>query len=57
MTNLIFQREGVLNFTKGIPTSLAMGSIQQWVYYDSTSLTFFYLGQGKCMASNGAYGG
>uniref|UniRef100_A0A915D6U7 Trehalase n=1 Tax=Ditylenchus dipsaci TaxID=166011 RepID=A0A915D6U7_9BILA len=24
------KREGVLNFTKGIPTSLAMGSIQQW---------------------------
>lgn len=24
------QREGVLNFTKGIPTSLAMGSEQQW---------------------------
>lgn len=26
----VFQREGVLNFTKGIPTSLAMTSIQQW---------------------------
>ncbi|KAI6179725.1 Trehalase [Aphelenchoides besseyi] len=24
------QREGVLNFTKGIPTSMAMGSDQQW---------------------------
>ncbi|KAL3097492.1 hypothetical protein niasHS_003940 [Heterodera schachtii] len=24
------KREGVLNFTRGIPTSLAMGSIQQW---------------------------
>ena len=27
---IIFQREGVLNFTKGIPTSLAMRSLQQW---------------------------
>lgn len=26
----ILQREGVLNFTKGIPTSLALASIQQW---------------------------
>ncbi|CAK5079788.1 unnamed protein product [Meloidogyne enterolobii] len=24
------KREGVLNFTKGIPTSLAMSSVQQW---------------------------
>lgn len=24
------QREGVLNFTKGLPTSLAMKSEQQW---------------------------
>jgi alpha,alpha-trehalase len=24
------RREGVLNFTKGIPTSLVMGSVQQW---------------------------
>ena len=24
------KREGILNFTKGIPTSLALGSIQQW---------------------------
>lgn len=26
----VLQREGVLNFTKGLPTSLAMGSEQQW---------------------------
>jgi alpha,alpha-trehalase len=63
-------REGVLNFTKGIPTSLAMSSMQQWdkeVQSEFLS-NFYFLSKimfsviinkpifEECLATDGSYG-